>query len=107
MKIGRMQEGGLYEIKVSTMLEYERIDAGYSLPVLKGWKSSSYSTHRPPFLYLGWKLSSWKFVHQKTKTQVNKQPIKIHYVFWKEAIWVMDKHFAKHVVPVWEGDSNG
>ena len=55
MKIGRMEEGGLYEIKASTILEKSRPDSKSLLPVLKGWRDSSSSVSRPPFLYLGWK----------------------------------------------------
>ena len=29
---------------------------------------------------------------------------KIHYVLWQDKIYVMDNQFAKHVIPVWDGE---
>jgi hypothetical protein len=99
MKIGRMKEGGLYEIKTSTILEKGSSNSKSLLPVLKGWRDSTSSVSRPPFLYLGWKQENWIYSHQNTS--------KIHYILWKELIWVMDNQFAKHIMPLWDGDSNG
>ena len=30
-----------------------------------------------------------------------KHTSKVHYVLWKEDIYIMDNQFAKHIEPVW------
>mgnify|MGYP006226220321 FL=1 len=102
MKIDRMKEGQLYEIKPQTIVETSHTgtsnpDAVY--PVLKGWRQWDYNKERPPFIYLGWKIEPWTYHYQHTN--------KIHYVLWQEDIYVMDNQFAKHIIPVWDGENNG
>ena len=98
-----MKEGQLYEIKKGTVIETSYTGASNPslvYPVLRGWRHwSSKESKRPPFIYLGWKIESWTYHYQHTN--------KIHYVLWKEDIYVMDNQFAKHIVPVWEGDNDG
>ena len=101
MKIDRMKEGQLYEIKPQTIVETSHTgtskpEAVY--PVLKGWRQWDYNKERPPFIYLGWKIEPWTYHYQHTN--------KIHYVLWQEDIYVMDNQFAKHVIPVWDGEMN-
>jgi len=98
MKIDRMTEGQLYEIKSTTIIDPGTAGPpGDALryPVLKGWKKWDYSESRPPFIYLGYKYEDWTYNYQHTN--------KVHYVLWKEGVYVMDNQFAKHIVPVWEG----
>ena len=101
MKIDRMKEGQLYEIKPQTIIETTHTgSSACELKVLKGWRKWDYNQKRPPFIYLGYKYESWLYHYQHTN--------KIHYVLWKEGIYVMDNQFAKHVIPVWEdGENNG
>ena len=103
MKIDRMKEGQLYEIKQGTVIETSStggLGGAPDLPVLKGWRHwASSKERRPPFIYLGWNMEDWTYHYQHTN--------KIHYVLWKEDIYVMDNQFAKHIVPVWDGENNG
>tara|TARA_R110001592_G_scaffold68192_1_gene208939 strand:- start:936 stop:1256 length:321 start_codon:yes stop_codon:yes gene_type:complete len=104
MKIDRMEEGALYTIKASTVISHQSIPVtGPSkyeqIPVLKGWRDYSKSKIRAPFIYLGWKQEDWTYSYQNTN--------KVHYVLWKEKVWVMDNQFAKHVEPVWSEDCHG
>ena len=100
MKIDRMKEGQLYEIKPQTIVETSHTGtSACNLPVLKGWRKWDYDEVRPPMIYLGWKMEDWTYHYQHTN--------KIHYVLWKEDIYVMDNQFAKHIVPVWDGETNG
>ena len=93
----------MYEIKQGTVIETSNTGASSPelvYPVLKGWRHiSTYPQERPPFIYLGWKIEDWTYHYQHTN--------KIHYVLWKECIYVMDNQFAKHIVPVWDGENNG
>lgn len=91
-----MIEGNLYEIKPQTIIEETKTDTfGTSwFPVLKGWRQWDHDQKRPPFIYLGYKHEDWRYNYQGTN--------KIHYILWKEDIYVMDNQFAKHVIPVWE-----
>ena len=105
MKIDRMKEGHLYEIKKGTVVETTstgEFGGAPNLPVLKGWRhwmDKTKPNKRPPFIYLGWKMEEWKYQYQNTN--------KIHYVLWKEEVYVMDNQFAKHIVPVWDGENDG
>ena len=104
MKIDRMKEGQLYEIKPATVLETNSTvgssGGAPNLPILRGWRHwSNNENKRPPFIYLGWKIEDWTYAYQHTN--------KIHYVLWKEDIYVMDNQFAKHIVPVWDGAGDG
>ncbi len=95
-----MKEGQLYEIKPQTIIETGHTGSkACDLPVLKGWRQWDYNKARPPFIYLGYKYEDWIYSYQHTN--------KIHYVLWQEDIYVMDNHFAKHIVPVWDGDIDG
>ena len=97
-----MTEGQLYEIKPQTIIETSRTGASKSdlvYPVLKGWRQWDYNKKRPPFIYLGHKIEDWTYHYQHTN--------KIHYVLWKEEIYVMDNQFAKHILPVHTGDEDG
>jgi len=99
MKIDRMKEGQLYEIKPQTVIDQAatgNIGGAPNYPVLKGWRSWEHKEIRPPFIYLGYKYEDWIYNYQHTN--------KIHYVLWQEDIYVMDNQFAKHVIPVWEGE---
>lgn len=94
-----MKEGQLYEIKPQTILETSHTGtSNCALPILKGWRKWDYDESRPPFIYLGWKMEDWTYHYQHTN--------KIHYILWKEDIYVMDNQFAKHIVPVWDGEDN-
>ena len=95
MKIDRMKEGKLYQIKPQTMIESGKANASVGAPyypILRGWRKWDYSEERPPFIYLGWKMEDWTYHYLNTN--------KIHYVLWKEDIYVMDNQFAKHIIPV-------
>tara|TARA_Y100001938_G_scaffold131802_1_gene189315 strand:- start:258 stop:563 length:306 start_codon:yes stop_codon:yes gene_type:complete len=99
MKIDRMKEGQLYEIKPQTIVEKGgtgNISGAPDYPVLKGWRKWDHNESRPPFIYLGYKYEDWVYNYQHTN--------KIHYVLWQGDMYVMDNQFAKHVVPVWEGE---
>ena len=85
MKIDRMEKGALYTIKTSTVITDQFV------PV------TDPSKHE--FIYLGWKQEDWTYSCQNTN--------KIHYVLWRERVWVMDNQFAKHIEPVWSEDCNG
>jgi len=100
MKIDRMKEGELYEIKPQTILEPGSTGSSGSpdYPVLKGWRKWDYKESRPPFIYLGYKYEDWRYNYQGTN--------KIHYVLWKGDMYVMDNQFAKHIKPIW-GDLDG
>ena len=100
MKIDRMKEGALYEIKPQTIIETSYLTAGKSkLPVMKGWRQWDHNKDRAPFIYLGWKIEDWTYHYQHTN--------KIHYVLWQEDIYIMDNQFAKHITPAWDGEKNG
>tara|TARA_B100000287_G_C20384047_1_gene682805 strand:+ start:417 stop:725 length:309 start_codon:yes stop_codon:yes gene_type:complete len=102
MRINKMIEGNLYEIKPTTIVETGPAFLSSSAPeyqVIKGWRKWDYDEKRPPFIYLGWKMENWTYHYQQTN--------KIHYVLWKEDIYVMDNQFAKHIIPVWDGDEDG
>ena len=99
-----MIEGSLYEIKPQTVVESHRTTGMWSsgipdFPILKGWRQWNHNKVRPPFIYLGFKMEDWKYSYQNTS--------KIHYVLWKEKIYVMDNQFAKHIIPVWNGEEDG
>ena len=100
MKIDRMKEGHLYEIKPQTIIETTHTGTrACDMPVVKGWRQWDHNKIRPPFIYLGYKYEDWTYSYQHTN--------KIHYILWKENIYVMDNQFAKHVVPVWDGENDG
>ena len=99
MKINRMKEGQLYEIKPQTIIDSVGGAGPNRTPVLKGWRKWDYDEIRPPLIYLGYKIEDWMYHYQHTN--------KIHYVLWQEDVYVMDNQFAKHVVPVWDGDNDG
>ena len=100
MKIDRMKEGSLYEIKPQTIIETSYISPDKSyLPVMKGWRQQDHSKMRPPFIYLGYKYEDWTYNYQHTN--------KVHYILWKEDIYIMVNQFAKHITPVWDGENNG
>ena len=95
-----MKEGGLYEVKYKVHLDLNSwTGPGYRYPVLRGWKHLRGSKEHPPFVYLGWKIEDWKYAYLQTN--------KIHYILWKGSIWTMDNQFAKHIMPVWDGDGDG
>ena len=101
MKIDRMKEGQLYEIKPQTIIETHKVSVQKNAPqlqVIRGWRKWDYDEVRPPMIYLGWKTEDWSYTYLHTN--------KIHYVLWKEDIYVMDNQFAKHIVPVWDGENN-
>ena len=92
-----MIEGNLYEIKPQTVLDLGDIihaEGAPSFPIIRGWRQWSTCEVRPPFIYLGYKLENWTYNYYNTN--------KIHYILWKEDIYVMDNQFAKHIIPVWE-----
>jgi len=102
MKIGRMTEGQLYEIKPQTIIETSHTGASKPdlvYPVLKGWRQWNHSIKRPPFIYLGYKYEDWTYNYQHTN--------KIHYVLWQEGIYVMDNQFAKHIIPLHDEVDDG
>ena len=100
MKIDRMTEGQLYEIKPQTIIQTGRTGGrACDMPVLKGWHKWDYNEKRPPFIYLGYKYEDWTYNYQHTN--------KIHYVLWQEDIYVMDNQFAKHILPVYKGADDG
>ena len=99
MKIDRMKEGQLYEIKPETIIEVSTASSKSDAQVLRGWRKWDYNEKRPPFIYLGWQMEEWTYHYLDTN--------KIHYVLWKEDIYVMDNQFAKHIIPVWDGGENG
>ena len=101
MKIDRMKEGQLYEIKPQTIIETQKVSVHKDAPELlamRGWRQWDYNKVRPPFLYLGWKMEDWTYTYLHTN--------KIHYILWKEDIYVMDNQFAKHIIPVWDGEKD-
>ena len=103
MRIERMEEGALYKIKPNISLDrHQRIGpVKPQYPVLRGWRdvfSRHDSSEYPPFVYLGYKQEEWAYHYQHTN--------KIHYVMWQGEIWVMDNQFAKHIIPVWDGDED-
>ena len=101
MKIDRMVEGGLYSIKPNICLRDGRTGPAREFRVLGGWRVPEMrdGTSHPPFIYLGWKEEEWMYHYLNTH--------KIHYVMWKGEICVMDNSFAKHIVPVREGEEDG
>lgn len=103
MRIDRMKEGALYKIKPNISLDVvQRIGPQPQFPVLRGWRDvfgSKDSSSLPPFVYLGYKKEDWAYHYHHTK--------KIHYVMWQGDIWVMDNQFAKHIIPVWDGEEDG
>ena len=100
MKIDRMKVGQLYTIKEGTVVETGNTGtSSCDLPVIKGWRHWMNQEKREPFLYLGWKMEDWTYEYQHTN--------KIHYILWKEQIYVMDNQFAKHIVPLWEVIEDG
>ena len=103
MRIDRMTEGKLYKIKPKIQLySDQRTGPNRDIRVLGGYKSvmtKDRSENLPPFVYLGFKKEDWAYHYQHTT--------KIHYILWEGDIWVMDNQFAKHIVPLWDGDENG
>lgn len=103
MKISRMIEGQLYTIKPETVVQTkDRAFIQRSAPhvrVLRGWRCHDHYEEQPPFMYLGWKMEEWTYTYLHTK--------KIHYVLWQDDMYVMDNQFAKHIIPVWDGDGDG
>ena len=100
MRIDRMETGKLYLIKENIEISTgDKAGPNYEYNVLRGWRSWSKVCKRDPFVYLGYKEEDWRYNYQHTS--------KIHYVLWQGEIWVMDNQFAKHVVPVWNGDNDG
>ena len=104
MKIDRMKEGSLYEIKPQTVIESNRTTGMWDInipdfPILKGWRKWDHNESKPPFIYLGYKYEDWVYNYQNTH--------KIHYVLWQGAMYVMDNQFAKHVIPAWDGGGDG
>jgi hypothetical protein len=102
MRIDRMKEGQLYQIKSNTCLEgwMHRVGPQNEYKVLMGYNTRDNNRwDHPPMVYLGFKMEEWEYDFRSTN--------KIHYVMWQEEIWVMDNGFAKHIIPVWDGDSDG
>jgi len=101
MRINRLKEGQLYQIKPDICLsEYLRkTGRNDEYKVLSGYKDKKLH-NLPPLVYLGYKIEDWEFIWT-TKTN------KIHYVLWQDEIWVMDERFAKHILPVWSGEKDG
>ena len=100
MRIDRMVDGALYEIKYKVQLDanaYTGPENRY--PILRGWRYHRGSSNFASFVYLGWKEENWKYAYLQTN--------KIHYILWQGDIWVMDNQFAKHIKPVWDGDEDG
>lgn len=90
-----MDDGGLYSIKSTTMVDIGKVQTpDGELPVLRGWRSQGFCLDHPPIVYLGWKMEEWRYHYQGT--------YKIHYVLWKDVIYVMDNQFAKHLIPITE-----
>ncbi len=97
-----MVEGNLYKIKPSIQVEdYMRTGPNREYRVLSGYRSyaNPNSDKCPPFIYLGYKTEDWKYHYQHTN--------KIHYIMMDGDICVMDNQFAKHIIPVWDGDKDG
>tara|TARA_R110001599_G_C11958204_1_gene632527 strand:+ start:168 stop:458 length:291 start_codon:yes stop_codon:yes gene_type:complete len=96
-----MVEGSLYFVKPNIFISANRLtgpDKKYR--VVCGWRGPKKACKvQPPFLYLGWKTENWTYAQQHTN--------KIHYVMWEGSICVMDNQFAKHIVPLWDGASDG
>ena len=103
MRIDRMKEGKLYEIKVGVYLETDgytgKSDPNHAYRVLRGWRDHNAKQKHAPFVYLGHKIEDWRYNYLNTN--------KIHYVLYEGDIWVMDNQFAKHIVPVWDGAGDG
>ena len=100
MRIDRMEIGKLYLIKENIQLSTDsRTGPNLEHRVLRGWRSWTTVAERDPFVYLGHKDEDWRYNYQHTS--------KIHYVLWQGEIWVMDNQFAKHVVPIWNGEEYG
>ena len=100
MRIDRMKEGYLYRIKPNIWIETDgRTGPDRTLPVLRGWRNPPAKNDWEPFIYLGHKQENWSYHYQHTN--------RIHYVMWRGTVWVMDNQFAKHIIPVWDGEDNG
>lgn len=99
MKIERMKEGTLYRIKPNINLEgwMHKTGPNEEYRVLAGYRERSSTRYdHAPFVYLGYKIEEWMYDLRGTN--------KIHYVFWKGEVWVMDNGFAKHIVPILENE---
>ena len=97
MRIDRMKEGALYQIKPNINIRgwIQKIGPNDMYRVLTGYRERSNIRYdHPPFVYLGYKIEDWKYDMRDTH--------KIHYVLWQGDIWVMDNQFAKHIVPILE-----
>ena len=102
MKIDRMLEGNLYKIKPDINVYGEnRTGPNREYRILAGYrcKENPTSSSWPPFIYLGYKMEDWMYHYHHTK--------KVHYIMLGGDIWVMDNQFAKHIIPIWDGDNNG
>ena len=101
MRIDNMTEGSLYLVKPNVYIN----STGYAshkhdYRVIRGWREHNRAQENyPPLVYLGWKMEDWLYAYQHTN--------KIHYVMWQGDIFVMDNQFAKHIIPVWDGDGDG
>jgi len=99
MRIDRMKEGNLYQIKSNINLQgwIHKTGPHDKYRVLAGFRERSPTRHdHPPFVYLGYKIEDWKYDLRDTN--------KVHYVLWKGEVWVMDNQFAKHIVPILENE---
>lgn len=97
MRIDRMKEGALYQIKSNIRIGgwIQRVGPNDMYRVLTGYRERSGTRHdHPPFVYLGYKIEDWKYDMRDTH--------KIHYVLWQGDIWIMDNQFAKCIVPILE-----
>ncbi len=97
-----MLEGKLYKVKPDIhVYKGNRAGPNREYRVLAGYRElGSYDTSNiPPFIYLGHKEEDWKYHYQHTN--------KIHYIMLDGDIWVMDNQFAKHIIPIWDGEEDG
>ena len=102
MRIERMKEGQLYQIKSNISLNgwTNRVGPNNEYQVMMGYRVRDKKRYNhPPFVYLGFKMEDWEYDFRSTN--------KIHYVMWQGDIWVMDNGFAKHVIPIWDGENDG
>ena len=103
MRINRMVEGNLYKIKPGIhVYPDQRTGPRGMYRVIGGFRDTTMrdrSSKLPPFVYLGYKCEDWSYNYQHTN--------KIHYVLYEGSICVMDNQFAKHIIPVWDGEEDG
>ena len=103
MRIDRMVEGKLYQIKPKIHVYPDQKTGPHGCyRVIGGFRdvhNRDMSSGLPPFVYLGYKNEDWSYNYQHTS--------KIHYVLWQGDICVMDNQFAKHIIPIWDGEEDG